>query len=774
MVSWILRRAWTLLILCALPLCAQRQTGDLRLTIHDAEGLGVEADVVLTGESTQVHRGFRTNREGLYVAKNLPFGPYRLDIQKSGFAPARRAVQIQSELPVDVSVTLGVAAIETTVVVTDNSTLLDPRRTGPAQYIGAEAIRERTGSRPARAVLDLVQSQPGWILEANGVLHPRGSEYQTQFVVDGVPVQDNRSPGYAPGLEADEVQSLTVMTGNYPAEYGRKLGGVVEVSSVQDQRPGFHGGLSLEDGSFGTREGALTAQYLLGRNTFGMNTEVSRTDRFLDPPSEDNFLNRGFSEGVGGKLDRDIGQADRLRMAVHTRRSRFNVPNNPEQQAAGQRQDRESDETSGQIAYQHVFSPRLMASVHAMARDLSAALVSNTLATPVIADQDRGFREAYTGGSLVSQRGPHAIKAGGDFVWTAVREAFNYKITNPDFFDAGVLPEFQFAARKPAYQASGFVQDQVHWKNLSLSAGIRFDSYRFLVNETAWSPRLGVAYSFPSAGLVVRASYDRAFQTPAIENLLLASADVTRRLSQSGTSVAIRPSRGNFYQAGFSKSVFAHLRLDGTVFKRSVRNFADDDVLLNTGVSFPITFSRAQIHGFEAKIEIPTWGRFSGFLSYSNQTGTGYLPVTGGLFLDPGSAALILAHSAFAITQDQRNTVNAQVHVQLLKRFDFAVGSFYGSGLPVDASDPLEILRQRYTERVLSRVNFNRGRVRPSFGVNASAGADLWRTDRRSARFQVDGGNLTDRFNLINFAGLLSGTALGPPRSVSGRFSLSF
>ena len=763
-----------LLTVLALPLCAQRQAGDLRLTVHDPAGLGVEAEVTLTGDSTQVHRAFRTDRQGQYVAKSLPFGPYRLDVQKSGFAPARRAVQIQSELPVDVSVTIGVAAVETTMVVTDNSTLLDPQRTGPAQYIGAEAIRDGAGSRPARAVLDLVQSQPGWILEANGVLHPRGSEYQTQFVVDGVPVQDNRSPGYAPGLEADEVQSLTVMTGNYPAEYGRKLGGVVEVSSVQDQRPGFHGKLSLEDGSFATREGALSAQYMLGRTTFGMNTEGSRTDRFLDPPSEDNFLNRGFSEGVGAKADRDLGQADRLRLAVHSRRSRFTVPNDPEQQAAGQRQDRASDETSGQAAYQHVFSPRLMASVHAMARDLSATLFSNALATPVIANQDRGFREAYTGGSVVNQRGSHEIKAGGDFVWTSVREAFNYQITNPDFFDQGILPAFRFAAKKPAYQASGFVQDQMHWKNLSVSAGVRFDSYRFLIHETAWSPRLGAAYSFPSIGLVVRASYDRAFQTPAIENLLLASADVTSRLSQSGTQVVVRPSRGNFYQAGFSKSLFARLRLDGTAFKRSVRDFADDDVLLNTGVSFPITFSQAQIHGIEAKVEVPTWGRFSGFVSYSNQTGTGYLPVTGGLFLDPGSAAQLLAHSAFAITQDQRNTVSARVHVQVLKRLDFAVGSFYGSGLPVDASDPLDMLRRSYTERVLSRVNFNRGRVRPSFGVNASAGVDLWKSDRRSARFQVDGGNLTDRLNVINFAGLLSGTAIGPPRSVSGRFSMSF
>jgi len=78
---------------------------------------------------------------------------------------------------------------------------------------------------PGRSLPDLVNTQPGWLLEANGILHPRGSEYQTQYGVDGLPLTDNRSPTFAPEVEADDVRSMNILTSGYPAEYGRKLGG---------------------------------------------------------------------------------------------------------------------------------------------------------------------------------------------------------------------------------------------------------------------------------------------------------------------------------------------------------------------------------------------------------------------------------------------------------------------------------------------------------------------------------------------------------------------
>ena len=115
-----------------------------------------------------------------------------------------------------------------------------------------------------------MNTQPGWLLEANGILHPRGSEYQTQFVVDGLPMTDNRSPVYAPEPGADDVHSITIMTGGYPAEYGRKLGGVIEVVTSSTARQGFGSSLSASVGSFDTGSGEAIVEHGSEKTTISL------------------------------------------------------------------------------------------------------------------------------------------------------------------------------------------------------------------------------------------------------------------------------------------------------------------------------------------------------------------------------------------------------------------------------------------------------------------------------------------------------------------------
>src|SRR5205807_2155872 len=161
-----------------------------------------------------------------------------------------------------------------------------------------------------------------------------------------------------------------------------------------------------------------------------------------------------------------------------------------------------------------------------------------------------------------------------------------------------------------------------------------------------------------------------------------ANSPAVLALNDQGVGLTVRPSRGNFYEAGLSKSLFGRARLDASYFRRSVDNFADDSLLLNTGVGFPIAFSHASIHGVEAKLEIPRWGPVSGFVSYTNVLGRGRLPIAGGLFLEDQAAQLLHSTEQFPITQDQRNTGRARVRYQILSRLWAAAGAQYGSGLP--------------------------------------------------------------------------------------------
>ena len=764
----------------ATPLMAQKTTGELRITVRDEAGTPIPARSELVCESAKTRQTVDLPADGSYTFKNLAYGPYRLEISYRGFNPHSELIQIRNQVPQNRGVVLLVQPIATSLEVHESETLLDPNRSGTAYYISREEMENRSTGQPGRGLIDLVAMQPGWILEANGILHPRDSEYDTQFVVDGFPLQENRSPAFAPSFDADNIQSVRAYTGGIPAEFGNKLGGVVEVTTDRNVSPGFHGTVIVQGGSFATLGGYAGGQYTGRKFTVSGSAEGFMTDRYLDPPTIANDTNHGSGNAATGTMEYAFNDANRIRFSAVHREARFEVPNDYIQQDAGQRQDRTSEETDGFVSYQHVFSPSLLGSVRGMVRDISAGLWSNPLSTPIQAEQDRSYREGYVSGSLAGSWGAHEWNAGFEARLASVHETFNYKITDYELqgtpiFDGDVSPSYKFNGHADTHEQAAYFQDTIRFRNATVSAGVRFDHYDLLVDETALSPRLGVAWNIPSLGLVLRASYDRIFGTPPFENLLVSAAPDLR--FGEGIYLPLRPARGNYYEAGFSKSLGRRARLDATCFVRKVRNFEDDDLLLNTGVSFPISFDKAVIRGTEAKLEMPRWGRFSGYLSYTNSVGIGRLPITGGLFLDEGAAELVESHERFAISQDQRNTVRALVRYQITPRAWMSWSALYNSGLPVEDANELpdyDLMLAQYGQPVVDKVNLERGRVRPSFSLNASLGVDVWRSDRVRVSLQADVTNITNQLNVINFAGLLSGTAVALPRSAGARLRFEF
>ena len=757
------------------PTIAQRGRGELQIEVHDLQGAALAAAGELVSEGNQFHLNFQVGDDGRYIAQDLAFGVYRVSITLGGFSPAAQLVEIRSMVPQHLSVTLGLKPVETQVEVSDSGTLVDPSRTGAVYTIGSQSIDEQLSPQPGRGVLNMVDAQPGWLSEANGVLHPRGSEYDVQFVVDGLPLTQNRSPAFAPPIESSDVESMRVMTADFPAEYGRKLGGVVEITSPKNTPAGLHGEFDAEGGSFSTGSAHATLFYASGGNRFSVSGDGFHTDRYLDPPVLGNYTNLGNAGGFSASYERDFSNSGRLFFTITQHAVRYLVPNELVQQLGGQRQDAAQKETSGQVRYTHPFSTDVLLSVAGSVRDFTALLSSNPEATPVIISQDRGYREGYVRADLAGHHGRHEWKIGVDGIFSPVHEALQYQITDPTQFDPGTQQQFQFADRRWDIEPSAYVQDQIRLGKWNLTAGLRFDHYGFAVNESAWSPRVGVSRFFPSLNLLIHASYDRVFQTPAMENLLLASSPQLDSVSKIVLRIPVRPARANYYEVGFTKSLGGKLRIDGNVFRRDFHNYSDDDTLLDTGISFPIAFSSAEIHGEEVQIAVPRWGRFSGFVSYSNQTGVGQGPITGGLFLGD-KASGVSDTSKFPVSQDQRNTVRARERFQATGRLWFATSAEFGSGLPVDLGGPadLSFLLAQYGSAILDHVNFNAGRVRPNFSLDAAAGATLYHKEGKDISLLIETSNLTGRVNVINFASLFSGTAAGPPRSVSARLKIGF
>jgi len=175
--------------------------------------------------------------------------------------------------------------------------------------------------------------------------------------------------------------------------------------------------------------------------------------------------------------------------------------------------------------------------------------------------------------------------------------------------------------------------------------------------------------------VIAHVSYDRIFQTPSFENILLSSSPQVQSFEPTVLRLPVEPSKGNYSEAGVTKSFFGQLRLDANILRREVNNYADDNQILNTSVSFPIAFRKAIIYGAEGKLGIPDWRRFSGFVSCSYEVGNAWFPVTGGLFL-------------------REDAIDATAQRSLLTEYELASHTLealpdFGSNRPHDAFDNL-------------------------------------------------------------------------------------
>jgi hypothetical protein len=804
--------------LWALPVFAQSTTGELRLTVTDPAGLAVKSTVALVSQGNEYNQTLTTDAQGKLDLKRLPYGIYQVRTVANGFAPATGPVEIRSALPLDRTIKLHVASVSESVNVTDTDTLIDPYRAGSVNEIGKDAIQDRLTAIPGRSMQDLVNSEPGWLYEGNAVLHPRGSEYQTQFVVDGIPLTDHRSPSFGPEpAEADDVESLKIYTAGIPAEYGRKMGGVVEINTLRNTDPGLHGTLTLFGGSYDTGSAGTQDQYTSGKNTFGVSASGNMTSHYLNPVVPENYSNNGTTANFSGSYERDLTEKDRLTLIVRHELARYQIPNELVQQngaylpnsdndtgcpsvppdeepddcvfiPGGQLQTGGNFETMGSASYQHIFSSNAIGWLRFMARDNNNNFQSNPASWPLNATQHNEFKEVYFNGSFSLHRGRHEIKAGVESDNIFLHENTSYVMpycddpTNPrcpialGIFDTGAT-SFAFTGQRPDLEQALYVQDLIRLGNWTVNAGLRWDHYQLLLNQNAVEPRFAASRYFPTLGLVVHASFDRIFQTPSFENILLGSSPQAESIDTSVPAVLlpVQPSHGDYYELGATQALLGKVRVDTNVFRRDVNNYADDSQLLSTGISFPVAFRTAILYGAEGKIEVPHWGPFSGFVSYSYIVGNVFNPVTGGLLLGDDAAAAVTQLTGHSPdSQDQRHTLRSRARYQIAPRLWMALGADYNTGLPFEPDLTPQQYATEYGQVVINHLNFDRQRISPYFTQNLSLGADLLQREKRTLRFQGDIANVSNTLELIDFGGLFSGNAIGPGRQYTFRMVATF
>lgn len=144
----------------------------------------------------------------------------------------------------------------------------------------------------------------------------------------GLPVFENRSPGFAPPVELFELQSVAVQTGGYPASIGRKLGGRRTPHSKRT-RPGTTRKRRGRRRRVQFQGVAGQLGFARSQTAVQASAAIAASERFMDPPSLENFANHGMSDSVQGSVTHRLDERRKLRFSFEHARSNVDVPNEP-------------------------------------------------------------------------------------------------------------------------------------------------------------------------------------------------------------------------------------------------------------------------------------------------------------------------------------------------------------------------------------------------------------------------------------------------------------
>jgi hypothetical protein len=801
--------------------------GTVQGTVKDPTGAVMPSVLVrISNPVTGFSRTATTDPAGKFMFRNLPQNPYHVSVDVQGFQPLERDVDVRSGVPIDLDLSLSLAGTTQSVEVVGHAEDLLERDPTAHTDVDQTLIDKipLAASPGLNQVITL--ASPGVVADSNGFFHPVGDHAQTQFAIDNQPITDQQSRLYSNQISQDAVQSMEIITGVAPAEYGDKTSLVVNIvtkSGLDQAKP--TGAASFGYGSFKSP----TEDVNIGGGSHAVGDFLSfsgmRTDRYLDAPEFTALHDQGDAINFFNRFDVHPDAADSLHVNFQGARSRFDVPNTYDQDALGTAQHQNITSFNVAPGYSRVIGSKMLFTANGFVRrdHLTYLPSANSFADlPATVSQDRTLTNFGVKADVTYTAGNHNLKFGGTVSATRLHEQFTLGITDPTDptwadangdFDPTFAPfdltnggtPFAFNESVTIKQQGAYVQDDIKAGGASIKVGVRVDHYDGLASATQVQPRLGLSYAVPHSGTVLRGSYGRTMETPYNENLLLSAGVGLNGLFGSADAPPV--GKRNQFEVGVQQGLGRWVVADFGYYDKRTDNGYDFNVLFNTPIVFPIAWDHSHVHGFAGRVNLVEHAGFSAFFVMATTNAIFSPPSTGGILVDtpPGD---------FRIDHDQKfnSTTNLQyvfekksgLWAALVWRYDsgLVAGSVpdYATALTLTPDQQAAIglfcggqvatLTSPITEcssgnRGATRLNIpadgteddvkNPPRIAPRHLFDLGVGADnLLRGDKVKLRVRLSIVNLTNKEALYNFLSTFSGTHFVTPRAYLGQVSVAF
>jgi len=797
----------SVLSLLALSAFGAEGAGALRGHVVGADGQAVlGASVRLANDTTGFRAETVTGAAGEFQFYNVPFNPYTLRVELKGLPPQEQRIEVRSSIPQEVRVELKQPALSESLSVTAERGRAEIEADTSVSHVDVDKsyIARVPAAASSRAMEEIITSTPGFAKDENGRFHFQGAHSQSQYVIDGQTISDQTGATFSNSIDPGIAQSIEVIYGNVPAEYGEKIGAVMNLNTKSGLgSEGFKGDVFLGASRFSTYDGGVSVQD--GNDKYGVFASLSgsKSDRFLDPVNPDNLSNQGDTARGFLRLDWAADPNDTFRFTALVGQTNRGVPNTYTQELAGQDQRVKTRDQNVNLGWQRVVTTSSIFNLSVFGRFSTFRLDPSTGDTPVTAFSDRSLDNYGLTPSFTWTASHNAFKVGAVYKRIPIDETFNFGITDaalndpasPDY-NPNLAPYdltrggtmFNFHRTRAGTYYAAYVQDDIHVKGFTANLGLRYDHNDLPVVDSEIQPRIGLAYFIAKSNTVFRLSYNRVLYTPEYENIVFSSSPEAGTLvppavqgsAQLGGGVLpVHSEVQNAYTAGMQQGLGRKLRLDIDFWQRDSKFAGDQDQFLNTGIVFPLAFQGGKLHGWNVRLDLAETAGVRGFLSAGHTRAIYVAPPVGGLFLDAG-AIDDLAGGPFLIDHDQALQIQFGLTYDIAKSgFWIGTNARYDSGLVSGADDPAALAADPDNAFAAPYVVVRSGgpydpsRIKARTIWDFSAGVDLDK-HRVPLSIQVDLLNAFDEKGVYNILSVFGGTHVIPPRTLAGRLRYRF